>query len=244
MTNLTVSGGVRDESRKVDSYWAHGDDTSYEHVTTDQTAFWVVAGWRPTKRLNFSAEIEDASYDNPYTSASPTDRSRYRLRLRYNQDKGLWVGGSYVGSRFENKNSGWDANYDQFDIHAGYHAESVDAAVGYNNIQIERSIDQQVTAGGGGFLFPVFYDADADFVDGRVRWTANQRFALGGDFRLYENTGSFGVDRTDYRGWIEIGFLQNYLVHLGYRTVDYKQSNYSVDDYDADIAEISVGYRW
>ena len=34
------------------------------------------------------------------------------------------------------------------------------------------------------------------------------------------------------------------VVHLGYRTVDYNEKDFDFDDYDADILEAGIGYRW
>ncbi len=52
------------------------------------------------------------------------------------------------------------------------------------------------------------------------------------------------MDRDDLRGFVEFDLPQGYLLNVGYRTVDYSEDTTRYDDYDADIAEVSVGYRW
>jgi hypothetical protein len=67
---------------------------------------------------------------------------------------------------------------------------------------------------------------------------------VGGDLRLYQNDGSFGLERDDYRAFVEVGFADAYTARLAYRTVDYSENAVSFDDYDADILEAAIGYRW
>ena len=122
-------------------------------------------------------------------------------------------------------------------------------SVGFSTIDVDRRIDQTVTTlpgfgGGQELFFPIAYDADSDFIDARLRYAVDERIAFGGDFRLYDNSGSFALEREDLRGWVEFGVGNGYLIHLGYRTVDYDEQAFNFDDYDADIAEVSFGYRW
>lgn len=241
---LTLSGGVRTESRNLETAWLDDGLFVDDQLTTDHKALWLVAGWHPAKKLDLSVQLEDASYDTPYTDISPTDRQRFRVQLRYRQPRGLWASASALLNKASNSESGWDSSYDQFDLRLGYRSDSLDAMLGYNKTDIGRRIDQTVVAGSGTFPFPVLYSADADFLDGRVRWTGNSRIHLGGSFRLYDNSGTFGVERTDLRGWIEIPFLHSYLLHLGLRSLDYDEKGFDLDDYDATIAEVSIGYQW
>jgi len=118
----------------------------------------------------------------------------------------------------------------------------VQLSLGYGLIDLDRSIAQLVTGGFRQDLFAIDYAAEVEFTDGSVRLRANDRISAGGYFRLYENSGSFPLKRDDLQGFVEIGFGTNYLVNLSYRSVAYDEDDY--DDYDADIVEVSVGYRW
>ena len=69
-------------------------------------------------------------------------------------------------------------------------------------------------------------------------------YLFGGSFRVYDNKGSFALTHDDYRAFVEAGCGAGYVVHLGYRMVDYDEDEFDFDDYDADIAELAIGYRW
>ncbi|NJL28002.1 MAG: hypothetical protein HC897_08920 [Thermoanaerobaculia bacterium] len=118
------------------------------------------------------------------------------------------------------------------------------ASVGYSLIETERSIDQLITLGTVLRPFPILYESDADFLDARLRWQVAERWALGGDVRFYENSGTFPIERDDWRVYAEVDLTESYLLHVGYRTVDYDEGLANFDDYDADITEFAVGYRW
>lgn len=242
---VTLAGGVAQESRDVTFGHNEGDGPAGfedESETTDRTGLYVNLGWRPAAGTEVVASIEDNSFDDPFTLASPTDRRRYRLRGRYRWDTGLGVSGSYAKTEVDNDNSGWSADTDQLGVRLDYQHEALSLSVGYSNIDLERQIDQTVE--GLGRTVALFYGADSDFFDGRVRYQATERFAVGGDFRLYQNDGSFGLERDDYRAFVEVGFADAYTARLAYRTVDYSENAVSFDDYDADIIEAAIGYRW
>ena len=67
---------------------------------------------------------------------------------------------------------------------------------------------------------------------------------IGADARVYDNSGTFGVERDDLRAYFEVDCGENYLVNLAYRTIDFNEKDFNFDDYDADIVEVSVGYRF
>lgn len=247
---LTVGGGVRLETRDVETtVRPAGEDASAEEEETEHTGFYANAAWRPVKALRLELEVEDSSYDDPFTLSAPTDRQRLRLRGRYSWSGGYYVQGSYLAYRFDNDLSGWQADRDHLEARLGWRRDDLDIAFAYARIEIERAIDQEVTTapgfnGGITFLFPIFYSADADFFNGRLRWRAGDRWTVGSDLRLYQNDGSFPLERLDLRAYVEHHFPAGYLLHVGYRTIDYDEDGLNLDDYDADILELSVGYRW
>ncbi|MDH3255572.1 MAG: hypothetical protein OEM62_11310, partial [Acidobacteriota bacterium] len=59
-----------------------------------------------------------------------------------------------------------------------------------------------------------------------------------------ENEGSFPLQREQFRVFSEVGFGTGYVAHLGVRRIDYDEGLDDFDDYQADIAELSLGYRW
>jgi hypothetical protein len=240
-SKVVIAGGVTSESRDVKFGGAEDAPLELEKESTDYTGFFATFAWTPSKAFNLTAEAEDNSYDQPFTLASPTDHKRYRVRGRYQLTNGVSFTGTYLAHRFDNNDSGWNADRDQYDVRVAYERKGLSCSLGYANVDVKQSIDQLVSTG---TLFPIFYKIDSDFIDGHLRWQATGRVAIGGDAYLYDNSGSFGLSRDDIGGWVELGFLENYMVRLGYRSISYSEDAFSFDDYDADIAEFSIGYRW
>jgi hypothetical protein len=134
-------------------------------------------------------------------------------------------------------------------LRLGYRFPGLSLSAGYTFIDVEREIDQIVTTlpgfgGGQTLLFPIFFEADSDFVDARIVWAAATRLKVGAQGRWYENRGSFGVTTRDLSAFVELGFGRGYVAHLGYRDRDYDQTQQDWDDYRARITELSIGYRW
>jgi hypothetical protein len=235
---LTISGGVRSESR--DTTWYTSESGTEVKENTDNTGFFGTVGWRPTKEFHLTGTVETNSYNDPFTLASPTDHTRYRLRGVYNLAGGTYVAANYLRNEAKNSNSGWDSTAEQYGAQVGYQKSGMNASIGYGNVKLDRTIFQVTTVGN----FDIAYNADSDFVDGQLSWTLAERWVVGGTARYYKNSGSFGLKRTDYYGFVEYDFTQGYLVRVGYRSIDYNETQYNFDDYKADIAEFSVGYRW
>lgn len=245
----TLAFGLREEARDLEFRWTENGEGHGDRVDTDQTGYFVDVGWRPSATCSVNLELEDSSFDNPFALTSPTDRQRYKLRGRKKLDNGFSVSGSYAINEVENSASGWTSDFDQLELRLGYMKNGFNGSLGYSNVDVERKIDQTVVTlpgfgGGQELFFPILYQADSDFIDGRFRYDGDGGWAVGADLRLYENSGSFGIERDDYRGWVEYEIGEGYLVHLGYRTIDFDEVDFDFDDYDAEILEISFGYRW
>ncbi|HMB54154.1 MAG TPA: hypothetical protein VKU40_12615 [Thermoanaerobaculia bacterium] len=247
-TTVTVSGGVRWEEREVRHDAAAdagpGDALELDEETTEHTGYFGNLSWRPTGTgFTMTALVDSSSFDDPFTLASPTDRLRWRLRANYAiGETGFKLSGALSSNTSDNDDSGWESTYDQANFQLSYAKPGFDASLGWSTVEIDREIDQSVN--GGAFFFPIDYEAEADFLDGRVRWRPSERWTLGGSLRLYENDGSFGLERDDFRAYVDYVFEAGYTVGLAYRTVDYDEETFNFDDYDADVIEASVGYRW
>ncbi|MEM8964550.1 MAG: hypothetical protein AAGD38_23895 [Acidobacteriota bacterium] len=247
---VTVSGGLRLEERDVaTAHTTDGDLSELEEGTTEHEGFFLTLAWRPGDRFRLDATVENSSYDDPYTTSSPTDRQRVRLRAHLDIGKGFYGEAIYLDNRYENDISDWDADREQLDLRAGYRGHRIDATVGYAIIDQTQSIDQMgITAPGFNgnipFLVPILYESEADFFDVRLRWRATDRIRLGGEFLLYENEGNFPIERDIWRGWVEFDVWKRYLLNLGFRSVDYTEDDDGVDDYEAEIVEVSIGYRF
>jgi hypothetical protein len=238
---LTVSGGVSIESRDVDFAWSADDLTEERSEQTDREGFFADLAWKPSSAFQLTVAADNNTFDDPFTLASPTDRQRYRVNARYRWGNGLFFTGVYQLQDVENDNSGWAADSDRLALRLGWGGDGLDVSLGYAIVDVERQIDQVVN---GTLLFPIDYTADVDLIDGRLRWAVNDRWTVGGSFRTYDNGGSFALSHDDYRAFVEVNCPAGYLARVGYRTLDYDEDRFDFDDYDADIAEFAVGYRW
>ena len=248
-TKFTVTGGLRTESRDVESQWTLSESGREEDKTTDHNGYFVTLGWRPTKEVRVSARVDDSSYDDPFTLASPSQKLSYRIAAQWSRPTGFTVSGTIRGLDVENDQSGWTAQSKSANLRLGYRLPGLSLSAGYTFIDVERDVDQLVTTlpgfgGGQTYHVPVFFRADSDFADVRIVWAAATRLKVGGQARWNQNDGSFAWENQDLRGFVEIGFGKGYVAHLGYRDIDYDEVDHDWDDYRAKIAELSIGYRW
>ena len=244
---VTLAGGVRWETRDVSHDSIEGADPG-ERLDlgptreTDHTGYFGSVSWRATDLpLRVTAELDSSSYDDPFTLVSPTDRLRTRVRASWGLGSGFSLTGSYVGHDSDNDDAGWDSSVDQVNLALAWRNETLDVSFGYGLVEIDREIDQLVSFG---TLFPIDYSAESDFIDGRARWQAAERWAVGGSFLLYQNDGSFPIERDDLRAFVEYLWTAGYTTRVGYRTVDFEEGAFGFESYDADILELSLGYRW
>ena len=249
---LTVSGGLRYESRDVD--YAQGENALPDPRSrnTTHTGLFLAAGFRPQRLFNLNAELETGKYNDPFTLASPTDRLRVRLQANVNRANGVYVRATYIGHRLKNDNrppgqltpSDWESDRDHLNARVGYRQDGVDVSGGYAFVRVRHDVEQTINPASDPFLIPILYKADSNFVDGRFRWRFLPGWRLGGDLRFYDNEGSFAIRRNDVRAYVEVAVYERYLLNFGYRRVDYEEKLRGFNDYDANIVEGSIGYTW
>lgn len=248
-SRFTISGGLSHENREVDWGWSQAETGVAENQETEHQGFFLNMGWRPTKAFRLSGRVDDSSYDNPFTRTSPSDRLAYRIAGQWSRGKGFSISGVIRGLDVKNNDSGWSLRSQSANLRIGYRLPGFSLSAGYTFVDVDRQIDQTVTTlpgfgGGETLFFPIFYQADSDFIDARIVWAAATRLKVGGQARWYDNSGSFAVTTRDLSAFLEFGFGRGFVVHLGYRDVDYNEAEQDWDDYRAKIAEASIGYRW
>lgn len=238
----TVSGGWTGESRETRYEAAMNGFAAGEEVETDRDGFYAMVSYRPGTRWNLSFSAEDNGIDDPFTLASPTDSRRYRLRGAYRWDNGVNLSASWTERKNDNDNSGWESESSHADVRLGYSSDAISASVGASFTDMERSIDQEVSGGFRQDLFLIRYDADSSFVDGMFAWQAAEWLDLSASFRDYDNDGSFEVARQDYRLAAGFSLPDGYGLGLSWRRVDFEEGG--LEEFDADIWEASLTYRW
>lgn len=219
------------------------DDRGTEKTESD--GYFLRVSVAPLDGLDLFFSAEDHGIDDPFTLASPTDSTRYRVRARYRWDNGWGLLGGYRYTDLENDNSGWESDSEQIDVRVTYAGDRLSASAGYSNVDLSRSITQFVAGDTLPFRrdrFDIDYGADADFLDAALTWRLDPRWLLGGSFRIYENDGSFDVSRDDARAFVRLEAGDGYLLGLEYRYVDFDEAD--LEAFDADIVEISIGRRW
>lgn len=250
---LTLTGGLRYETRDVAhaaEEAATGAPLATEDESTDHDGYFASLGWRPSDVFSLTVDYEDDSFDDPFTLSSPTDRSRVRARGQVNLENGVWGSASYSLTDYENDTSGWDAETQQILARVGYRAGRFDGSLGYSAVEIDRFANFPITTlpgFGGGVVLPLparDYSAESDFIDALVRFRVSDALLLGAEGRLYENDGSFGVERDDYKLFGEYRYASGFLWRASYRTVDYDEERFDFDDYDADVFDFGVGFSW
>jgi hypothetical protein len=238
---VTLGFGLMYEDREVQARRVEDADARLRDVSTSNIGFFADLVWRPSARGQVTAKADLNSIDDPYTTASATDRQRLRVRGRYRWNNGVYGTASYTFNNFENDDSGWTSDSSHGEIRAGCRRSKVDVSAGLSRGELERSIVPVIN---GTNPRPIGYDSDADFVTAQLRWFATRGLTLTGAVYLYDNTGTLDLERTDSRIALEYAFARGAMVGLAYRTIDYEQRDLPANDYDADVVDYSIGYRW
>jgi len=239
---LRLAIGATAESRDVTTRQTVAGVDQREIQDTDADGYFLRLWYRPSRHAELHLGYEDNSVDDPFSVASPTDTSRYRLRGRYRWDNGLSLTASYLATDRENAGSGWHADAERFDVRAGYSGARLSLSAGVGRTDISRSIDALVLAGTREALFDIDYLARADTVDAAVSWRLAGALSVGASFRRYDNGRSFDVDRDDWRAFLAGRLDDRYRWQVEYRGVDFQEGG--IEDFDARLVELSLGMTW
>jgi hypothetical protein len=240
---ILVSAGWSTETRTVNRSWtldaASSVDTNEE---TSRDGYFARLLVHLAGGLELTASVEDNDINDPFALASPTASRRYKIGAKKRWSSGISINGSFRKTDVENDASGWLADTNQADVRVDYRRERLQLSAGYSRIELQRAIDQLVTAGTVQSLFAIAYDADSTLWDASARWRINERYSLGGELRTYDNTGSFKIARDDYRAFLDVELRGPYAVRIAYRDLDYTEDAY--DNYDARLLEVALRLRW
>jgi hypothetical protein len=243
---LRVAAGWTVEQRDVSLRQQVAGEAGRDDRDTDADGYFARVWYRPSKHADVQLTVEDDSIDDPFTLASPTGSTRYRLRGRYRWDNGVTASASYLKTDRDNANSGWHADSEQMDVRLGYASQRLTLSAGVSTVDLSRTVDSLVIAGSRQALFAIDYGADADFLDAAATWRIRPDLSVGGSFRRYRNAGSFDVERDDARLFLRGVLSAGYQWGVEYRKVDFEEAilNGGREAFDADQLEISVGVRW
>jgi len=241
LSSITIAAGWSSESRSTTYGWGFDADTAGRDANTDRTGYFARLMLELASGLELTASIEDNSIDDPFTLASPTSSTRYKATARWRWDNGLSLSANYRRTDVDNDVSNWLADTEQADARLMYQRQRLRLSGGYTRIDLERFVQQAVTAGARVTLFAIDYAAQSSFRDVSGRWEVSDRFAIGGELRAYDNRGSFRLTRDDYRAFLDVRIGDQYSLQVAYRDLEYVEDAY--DAYDADIFELAFGLK-
>lgn len=239
---VTLTGGLRFERRDPTLIHEDGPDP---HPETDRTTVFVNASVAPKRTVSLSAEYERGDYDNPFTSISPTSVDRLKARIRYRPLNGLAVVGSLLVQRLDNSVSDASLNATAFTGALSYEAGDASLSASYSRHSRSHDVPSLVNfVGSTERLIPILYDADVDMANGGLRYQVLPRLAPGVDFTVYRNRGTLGLDWRRIRVFADVMARTGYFVRLAYLRHSLDEVDFDFDDYDANIFELSIGYRF
>ncbi len=265
---VTVTAGYRFEDR--DTRFVEGlafadiADPGHDgglHVETSQNNFFVTGVLAPARHVNFLAEYERGSYDNPFTLVAPTSMDRVKFRARLRPAEGVAVVGTFLTRRIENDlagsihptqpRTGAPATLRPTDLglNVTYARDRYSVFGGYSRRDVSNEVvNQIVTEPGflGGLMFEIaaLYESNLDMASGGARAELSDALAVGTEIFTYRNRGTFGLDWEQYRFFVELPSPAGYVLNLSYQYNSLNEQDFDFDDYSSHVVTASVGYRF
>ncbi len=243
---LILTLGYRFEDRKLDQL----ETVDFESKTTKNGGFGNLR-WDVSRRLKLTVDYEHSSYDDPFTLISPTSFDRLRTTAKYQMGVfSLTATYLYNNSKSDIEEDAFKTSRNQFSLRAGFHKDQFKGFVGYTYLQAKREGARTVsflpwwTGPGGTFLWDILYEGKASIFDASLTWDLNELWKVGGWANTYSNDGSYEVRRTMVKAYVEYAFAGGYSAQAGYRYARFKEPVLAFNNYQANIFEVSFGYRW
>ena len=243
---LILTLGYRFEDRELKNL----ETVEFEPGTTKGGGFGNLR-WDVSRKLKLTVDYEHSAYDNPFTLISPTSFDRLRATAKYQMGVfSLTAAYLYNNSESDIAEDMFKTSRNQFSVRGGFHKDNLKGFVGYTYLQAKRQGTRTVsylpwwTGPGGTFLWDLFYEGKASILDASLIWDVNESWKVGGWVNSYSNTGSYEVDRTMIKAYVEYAFLGGYCAQVGYRYARFKEPVQGFNNYQANIFEFSFGYRW
>jgi len=248
--SLNLTAGARFERRNI----VGKTDIQEENGITKRTGFFGNLKWNPFKSFRFTADYQLGTYKNPFTLMSPSDFQRLRLTVKY-QVKKFYAMGSYLRSVTANENDEtnvtlFKATSNQLNLRVGVHGKMIKGGLGYSLIDVTREADRTIfyppSWGGaaGSFLWEILYEGKSSLMDASLYFEPGSAWGFGGYFNYYRNKGSWELSRASLKAFLRYTYCGGLTGELAYRLVDFKEKKFGLNDYKANIFEISFGYKW
>ncbi len=243
---LGLSLGFRYEERTIND----GVDELIEE-TTERMGLFGNIKLNLSRQVKLSADYQYGSYENVFTLTSPTDYHRFRF-LANIKIKPFYVNASYMFNLTETSMNTtlWESDKHQVTIRAGYWDKKIKANIGYSYIDVKQQGDRLIayppywTGPAGEFPWDILFEGQTNMIDASLSVGIAKYWSLGGYFNYYENRGSWELTRTFAKAYMEYLCKTGLIVRFAYGYLDYQEEALGLNNYSADILEISFGYKW
>ena len=244
--NLALTAGYRNEARNLD-----GIETVTYEFKTKRNGFFGNLKWDLFRKLKLTFDFQRGDYNDPLTLIGPTVFDRLRATAKFQIHK-FNVSSSYSWNKSSSHVEGdlWESTKNQLKLRAGYNGERINLSAGYSLIDVRHNGDRTVayppswSGPGGTFLWEILYKGKSSIIDASLNFGLTENWKIGGYGNYYTNKGFWDITRIMFKSYLEYLFGSGLATQLGYRYVDFKEKGSGYNDYNANIFEISFGYRW
>lgn len=248
--SLNFTAGARFERRNIDGK----TDIVEENGVAKRLGFFGNLKWNLFKSFRLTADYQLGTYKNPLTLVSPSDFRRFRLTVKY-QVKKFYAMGSFLRSVTTNENDDtnvtmFEAISNQWNLRLGLHDKKIKCGLGYSLIDVTREADRTIVyppswgGAAGSFPWEIFYEGKSSLIDASLYFEPGNAWGFGGYFNYYRNKGSWELSRASLKAFLRYIYRGGLTGELAYRLVDFKEKKFGLNDYKANIFEISFGYQW
>jgi len=246
-SGLALSAGYRYEKRKYE-----GTETVDYEEETKRDGFFGNVNFSPSKDLKLTLDYQFGTYNNPYTLISPSNFNRFRGTARFNLNN--WnFSGSYLYTKTKNDiipEEPWESSRNQLTLRAGFNTENINLFAGYSLIDVKHDVSRAInyppgwSGPPGSFMWDIMYEGKSNLWDAYFKIALKGGFKIGAYGNLYDNTGFWEISRKMFKAFVEYTFTNGLLASAGYRYVDFEEAFSGLNDYTANIIELSFGYSW
>ncbi|MCP5105807.1 MAG: hypothetical protein GY950_20635 [bacterium] len=228
--------GFRTETRKVT------EDGMEEE--TKRTGFFGNLKFNPTKWLRLTCDYQMGSYTDPYTPISPTDSHRVRTTARM-KFKHCYLNGSFLYNVTENDiDDGWKTERSQLNVRTGYRNKHFHIGAGYGLVYSKNEGDRHFVFYGRPSTWNILYEGRANLFDAYLYLFLKKKWTVGFYGNYYENEGSWALKRVILKPFLKVEFCGGFMGQLAYRYIEFTENMYNLNNYVANIVEVSFGYKW
>lgn len=219
--------------------------------STERLGFFGNIKLNLSQHAKLTADYQYGSYEDVFTLTSPTDFHRFRFMAKL-KFKPFYLNASYMFNITETTvdTTFWESDKHQLTVRAGYWKKKFKANIGYSYIDIEQKGDRMVayppywTGPAGEFPWDILFEGRTNMLDASFNVGISNYWSLGAYVNYYENRGSWELTRTFAKAYLEYLCKTGLIVRLAYGFLDYQEEALGLNDYSANIFEISFGYKW